>query len=87
MPPVKLYYTVKEVADYVGVLPSKIRYWETKICTLHSRKSTNLRSSNDERRFSERDIQRIKCIKALMDTGEYTNKGVKELLTRINFID
>jgi len=54
----KLYYSIKEVAQLVGVNESTLRYWETEFPNLKS-KTVAL---TKVRQYTEKDIEEIKVI-------------------------
>ena len=82
----KMYYTIKNVSDTLGILPSRIRHWETKICKLHSKRAVNTTSSTDARRFSPSDILRIRVLKALVDNKKFTLEGAKKELIELDLL-
>ena len=82
----KMYYTIKNVSDILGLLPSKIRHWETKIGVLHSKRVVNVSSSRDERRFSPSDILRIRVLKALIEKKRFTLEGAKKELIELDLL-
>ncbi len=53
----KLYYDTNEVADMLGVEPSKLRYWEKHFPQLRPR-----RDARNRRRFTKEDIEIIRRI-------------------------
>ena len=55
---VKLYYSIKEVAEEVGVNESTLRYWEKEFPFLKPKVT-----SNKVRQYTEKDIEQIKVIK------------------------
>ena len=54
----KLYYSIKEVAQMVGVNESTLRYWETAFPQLKPKTLT----TNKVRQYTEKDIEEIKVI-------------------------
>ena len=54
----KLYYSIKEVAQMVGVNESTLRYWETDFPRLKRKTLT----TNKVRQYTEKDIEEIKVI-------------------------
>lgn len=58
----KLYYSIKEVAQMVGVAESTLRYWETEFPSLRPRTVVSTRV----RQYTERDIDEIKKIYSLV---------------------
>jgi DNA-binding transcriptional MerR regulator len=70
----RLYYSVSEVSNIVGVHPHVLRQWENKFPDLKPAKSKSGR-----RLFKENDIELIRRIKKLRENG-YTIKKIKELI-------
>ncbi len=58
----KLYYSIKEVAEMFGVNESTLRYWETEFPYLKHKAL----SSNKVRQYSEKDIEQIRLIHNLV---------------------
>jgi DNA-binding transcriptional MerR regulator len=54
----KLYYSIKEVAQIVGVNESTLRFWEKEFPTLRPKTV----SSTKVRQYTEKDIEQIKVI-------------------------
>jgi len=54
----KLYYSIKEVAQLVGVNESTLRYWETEFPNL----KPNTVTLTKVRQYTEKDIEEIKVI-------------------------
>lgn len=87
--PTKLYYTIGEVSKMLDLSTSKIRHWEGEIQSLNPKKQ-----SNGNRAFTQKDIENIKLIKHLVESG-YTLEGVnrklqqsrKEILANVEMID
>jgi len=82
------YYTVKDVADRLGIAESKVRYWESQFGEF----LRGERDVNNYRVFVESDLEIFTRLKALQGTGNYTIEGLKGALkekkqqevTRIN---
>ena len=64
---VKLYYSIKEVAEEVGVNESTLRYWEKEFPFLKPKVT-----SNKVRQYTEKDIEQAKLIYNLIKV-----KGLK----------
>ena len=64
---VKLYYSIKEVAEEVGVNESTLRYWEKEFPFLKPKVT-----SNKVRQYTEKDIEQVKVIYSLIKV-----KGLK----------
>lgn len=71
----KLYYSIGEVADLMGVAPSQIRFWEREFDILKPKKN---RKGN--RLFVEADLQNLKLIYHLLKEKRYTIDGAKSEL-------
>ena len=63
----KLYYTIGEVSEMLGLNASQIRYWETEFPSLKPRKD---RKGN--RLFTKEDIETIKLIHHLVKEKGFT---------------
>ena len=57
----KLYYSIKEVAQMVGVSESTLRFWEKEFPYLKPK--TN---ANNVRQYTEKDIEQVKLINNLV---------------------
>ena len=57
-PPTRLYYSIKEVAQMIGVNESTLRYWETEFPNLRPKTV----ASTKVRQYTEKDIDEIKVI-------------------------
>ena len=55
--PAKLYYSIKEVAEEIGVNESSLRYWEKEFPFLKPKVS-----GNKVRQYTEKDIEQVKLI-------------------------
>ena len=64
---VKLYYSIKEVADEVGVNESTLRYWEKEFPFLKPKVTVS-----KVRQYTEKDIEQVKLIYNLIKV-----KGLK----------
>ncbi|MBK8444390.1 MAG: MerR family transcriptional regulator [Sphingobacteriales bacterium] len=71
----KLYYSIGEVAELMGVAPSQIRFWEREFDILKPKKN---RKGN--RLFVEADLQNLKLIYHLLKEKRYTIDGAKSEL-------
>jgi DNA-binding transcriptional MerR regulator len=68
----KLYYSISEVAEVVGVPPHVLRYWETEFSHLRPKKA-----KGGNRLYQERDIQKLQEIKNLLYEQKFTIAGAK----------
>ncbi len=73
--PEKLYYSIREVAEFTGVKPHVLRYWEQEFPTLRPRKN---RAGN--RSYRRRDIQEILTIRKLLYEDGFKIDGARKLL-------
>ena len=71
----KLYFTIGEVADTVGVNTSVIRYWEKEFGNLRPR-----RDSRGDRSYTQDDIRKVKLIQYLLKERGFTIQGAREHL-------
>ncbi len=59
---VKLYFSIKEVAQMVGVSESTLRYWETEFPSIRPKTV----SATKVRQYTEKDVEQIKVIYNLL---------------------
>jgi DNA-binding transcriptional MerR regulator len=71
----KVFFSIGEVAEMVGVTPSSIRYWENSFEELSPQKS-----SKGTRLFSKEDVETVKFIHHLVKERGMTVKGVQQKL-------
>ena len=71
----KLYYTIGEVADLLGVNSSMIRFWENEFSTLKPHKN-----SKGDRRFTKANIEQLQYIQYLLKERGFTLEGAKKEL-------
>ncbi|MDX1477609.1 MAG: MerR family transcriptional regulator [Saprospiraceae bacterium] len=69
----KLYYSIGEVADMMGVSKSLIRYWENEFDFLNPRKN-----KKGDRRFTKENIQQLLIIHELVKERGFTLEGAKQ---------
>ena len=69
----KLYYSIGEVADMMGVSKSLIRYWENEFDFLNPRKN-----KKGDRRFTKENIQQLLIIHELVKERGFTLDGAKQ---------
>lgn len=74
---IKLYYSIKEVAEMLGIPETTLRYWEKEFKEL-SPKKTN----SGIRQYTEKDIKQIKYISFLVKDGGHTINGAKKLINK-----
>jgi len=73
----KMYYSISEAAELVGVEPYVLRFWEKEFPHLKAKKN---RAGN--RKYKPDDIQRVTRIKRLLHDEGYTIDGVRKLLKK-----
>lgn len=71
----KLYYSIKEVAQAIGVTESLLRYWETEFP--HLRPKT---TGNRVRQYTEKDIEQIKVIYNLVKVRGFKIAAARKFL-------
>jgi DNA-binding transcriptional MerR regulator len=71
----KLYYTIGEVADLLGVNSSMIRFWENEFSSLKPHKN-----SKGDRRFTKANIEQLQLIQYLLKERGFTLEGAKKEL-------
>lgn len=71
----KLYYSIGEVSDMVGVETYVLRYWENEFSQLSLRKNTAGR-----RIYTQEDIKTIRQIYDLLRVRKYTLEGARQVL-------
>ena len=72
----KLYYSIKEVAEMFGLNESTLRYWETEFPYLKPKTSGN----NKVRQYSEKDIEQIKLIHNLVKVRGFKLAAAKKMI-------
>lgn len=71
----KLYYSIKEVANEIGVNESTLRYWETEFPQIAPKKG-----ANNVRRYTKDDIKTIRLVHHLVKNKGLTLAGAKQYL-------
>lgn len=71
----KLYYSIKEVAEIVGVSESNLRFWEKEI-PLIKPKTTG----NNVRQYTEKDIENIRAVYNLVKVRGFKLAAAKKML-------
>jgi DNA-binding transcriptional MerR regulator len=77
-PSQRLYYSIGEVCEMVGLEPHVLRYWESVFRNLRPSKN---RSGN--RAYRERDLRVIRLIKYLLHDEGYTIEGADRKVHRL----
>jgi len=76
IPAGRLYYSISEVSDMIGVKPHVLRYWETQFPSLRPKKN---RAGN--RMYRPEEVQLLTRIKELLYAQRFTIEGARRLLT------
>ncbi len=76
--PNKLYYSISEVADYLEIAESNIRFWEKEFVTFIKPQ----RTAKGNRQFTMKDIEIISQIKYLVKDCGMTLDGAKKKLLK-----
>ena len=71
----KLYFSISEVSEMLGVNPSVLRFWETEFEQLHPKKN-----KTGKRFYDKKDIALLKQIHYLLKIQKFTIEGAKEFL-------
>ena len=74
----KMYYSIREVAERIGVPAHVLRYWESEFPQLRPKKN---RAGN--RTYRESDIELLKTIHRLVHEEKYTIAGARRQLRQI----
>ncbi len=72
----KLYYSIKEVAEMFDVNESTLRYWETEFPYLKPKSS----STTKIRQYSEKDIEQIRLIHNLVKVRGFKLAAAKKVI-------
>lgn len=73
----KLYYSIKDVADEIGVNESTLRYWEKEFPFLRPKVT-----SNNVRQYTQKDIEQIKVIYNLIKVRGLKIAAARKYLTQ-----
>lgn len=71
----RIYWTIGEVAEQLGVNTSLLRYWEKEFGTLRPK-----RTGKGDRLYTKDDISKIRDIQVLLKERGFTIVGAKEQL-------
>jgi DNA-binding transcriptional MerR regulator len=72
LPTGRLYYSISEVSDLVGVKPHVLRYWETQFKMLRPKKGRG-----GARMYRKRDVETLFDIKQLLYDQRFTIAGAR----------
>jgi len=75
LPQGKLYYSISEVSELVGVKAHVLRYWETQFKMIRPRKGRG-----GARMYRKRDVETLFDIKQLLYDQRFTIEGAKRKL-------
>ena len=71
----KLFYSIKEVAEIIGVNESLLRYWEKEFPQLKPKTG-----ANRVRQYTEKDIEQIKVIYNLVKVRGFKISAAKKMI-------
>ena len=71
----KLYYSIKEVAEMVGVSDSMLRFWEKEIPMLKPKTT-----GNNVRQYTEADIENVKAVYNLVKVRGFKLAAARKML-------
>lgn len=72
----KKYFTISEVSAQLNANPSLIRFWEKEFSTVLK----PLKNKNGERRYREKDIDKLNYIHRLIKEKGYSLRGAKKFM-------
>ena len=78
----KLYYSIKEVAEMFDLNESTLRYWEQEFPSLKPKTSGSAKT----RQYQEKDIEQIRLIHNLVNLGGSLTSARNCRLSRNNWI-
>lgn len=73
----KIYWTIGEVADEIGVNTSSIRFWEKEFGTINPK-----RTNRGDRLYTRKEIDQLRTIQHLVKEKGYTLNGAKTQLRK-----
>lgn len=73
----KMYYSISEVSDMLGIPASTLRYWEKELPNVCPRKS-----QKGTRKYSITDIEELRLVHRLVKEEGHTIDGVRRILRR-----
>lgn len=77
----RMYWTIGEVADDLGVNASLLRYWEKEFGSLRPK-----RTNRGDRLYTRDDIEQLRHIQHLVKEKGFTLQGAKGQLRRANTV-
>lgn len=75
--PDKEYFSIGEVAKITGLPTHTLRYWESEFSVLKP-----IRRSSKHRKYTKKDILKIRRIQELLHKKKYTIEGAKKALIK-----
>lgn len=72
----KLYYSIKEVAEMIGVNESTLRYWETELPQLKPKTT----ATSKIRQYTERDIELLRNIYTLVKIRGFKIAAARKMI-------
>lgn len=78
----KLYWSIGEVAEQLGVNTSLIRYWEKEFGTLKPK-----RTGKGDRLYTKKDIEQLQKIQHLVKEKGFTLQGAREQLRKTDLVE
>ena len=73
----KLYFSIKEVAEQVGVTESNLRFWEKEIPSLKPKTT-----GNNVRQYTAEDIENIKTVYNLVKVRGFKLAAARKMLNK-----
>lgn len=73
----KIYYSIKEVAEMFNVSESLLRYWETEFPSLRPKTT-----SNKVRQYTENDIKQVRNIYNLVKTRGFKIASARKIISK-----
>jgi DNA-binding transcriptional MerR regulator len=78
----KLYWSIGEVAEQLGVNTSLIRYWEKEFGNLRPK-----RTGKGDRLYTRKDIEQLQHIQHLVKEKGFTLQGAREQLRKADNVE
>lgn len=75
------YWSVSQLANLLGVYPSKIHFWIKSVPSLEPKHRLR-RGKQKVRRFTKEDVERFKEVQRLVEVELYTIKGAEKQLLK-----
>ena len=71
----KLYYSIKEVAEIVGVSESNLRFWEKEVPLIRPKTT-----GNNIRQYTDKDVENIKAVYNLVKVRGFKLAAARKML-------